>query len=213
MGGVIAKILPREERFFDLFERQAEVLVSTADALARLLSGKAVAHSLDEIKRLESAADEITREVLTAVRRSFITPFDRGAIASLSSAMDDAVDEMWHAAKAVRIYGLTQFEPQMSALAELAREAARLVREALPLMRNVARHSARLHEIAERIRQLESRADELHEQGLMALFAHREVGEPLGFFVGHEVYRYIERVLDRLQDVADEIHGIVIDHA
>lgn len=213
MSGVIQKILPREDKYFDLFERHADVLVGAADALARLLSGEAVAESLDEIRVAETAADAITRDVLIAVRRSFITPFDRSAITSLISAMDDAVDEIWHTAKTVRIYRVTQFEPQMHASAELACEAARLVREAIPLMRNIGRNASRLHEITEAIVELEGRADAFHDEGLGALFQRDGAERPTQFFVGRELYRFVERVLDRLQDVADEIQGIVIDHA
>lgn len=213
MAGIVAKILPREERYFDYFENHAAVLVEAADALTRLLGGGAIASSLDEIRTLETSADDITRDVLTAVRRSFITPFDRGAITSLISAMDDAVDEIWHTAKTVRIYRVESFEPQMRASADLAREAARLVREAIPLMRNVGRNAVRLHEITEAIVHLEGRADALHDDGLAALFERHGSDEPTRFFVGRELFRYIERVLDRLQDVADEIQGIVIDHA
>ncbi len=213
MAGVFQKILPREEKYFDLFERQAEVLVSAADALAQLLSAKSIAQGLDEIRELETTADDITRDVLTAVRRSFITPFDRSAITSLISAMDDAVDEIWHTAKTVRIYRVDSFEPQMCASAELAREAARLVREAIPLMRKVGRNSARLHEITEAIVKLEGRADGLHDEGLAALYEAHGAERPIQFFVGRELYRFVERVLDRFQDVADEIQGIVIDHA
>lgn len=213
MGGVIQKLLPQEGRYFDLFERQADLLVSAADALATLLGGKSLAASLDEVRRIEMVADDNTRDVLTAVRRSFITPFDRSAITSLISAMDDAVDEMWHTAKTVRIYGVTEFEPQMRASADLAREAARLVREAIPLMRNIGRNAARLHQITEAIVELEGRADMLHDEGLSALFERHGAERPIVFFVGRELYRYVERVLDRLQDVADEIQGIVIDHA
>jgi predicted phosphate transport protein (TIGR00153 family) len=213
MTGLIHKILPREDKFFDLFERHAEVLVKAADALAQLLSATAIAQSLDEIRELETAADDITREVLTAVRRSFITPFDRSAITSLISAMDDAVDEIWHTAKTVRTYRVAEFEPQLRASAELAREAARLVREAIPLMRRVGRNSARLHEITEAIVKLEGRADTHHDEGLSALFEAHGAERPMQFFVGRELYRFVERVLDRLQDVADEIQGIVIDHA
>jgi len=213
MGGVIQKILPREDKYFDLFERQADVLVSASDALARLLAGDSIAQSLDEIRRLETAADDITRDVLIAVRRSFITPFDRSAITSLISAMDDAVDEIWHTAKTVRIYGVTQFEPQVRASAELAREAARLVREAVPLMRNIGRNATRLHGMTEKIVHLEGQADGLHDEGLAALYEQHGAERPIVFFIGRELYRYVERVLDRFQDVADEIQGIVIDHA
>jgi len=213
MTGIIQKILPREEKYFDLFERHADVLVSASDALVRLLGGGAIAQSLDDIRNFETAADDLTRDVLTAVRRSFITPFDRSAITSLISAMDDAVDEIWHTAKTVRIYGVTEFEPQMRASAELARDAARLVREAIPLMRNVGRNGGRLHEITEQIVHLEGRADGLHDEGLAALYERHGAERPIVFFVGRELYRYVERVLDRFQDVADEIQGIVIDHA
>jgi uncharacterized protein Yka (UPF0111/DUF47 family) len=91
MTGVIQKILPREDKYFDLFNAHADVLVGAADALARLLAGNAIEKSLEQIRTLETSGDDITRDVLTAVRRSFITPFDRSAITSLISAMDDAV--------------------------------------------------------------------------------------------------------------------------
>jgi uncharacterized protein len=213
MTGVIQRMLPREDRYFDLFERHADVLVDAAGALAKLLEGSAIAQRLDDIRSFETAADDITRDVLTAVRRSFITPFDRSAITSLISAMDNAVDEIWHTAKTVRIYGVTEFEPQMRASAELACEAARLVKEAIPLMRNTGRNAARLHQITEAIVHLEGRGDGFHDEGLTALYQAHGADRPTAFFVGRELYRYIERVLDRLQDVADEIQGIVIDHA
>jgi predicted phosphate transport protein (TIGR00153 family) len=213
MSGVLQKILPREVRFFDLFERQADILVSSANALAQLLTGATIAKSLDDIRALETSADDITRDVLIAVRRSFITPFDRSAITALISAMDDAVDEIWHTAKTVRIYGVTEFEPQVRASADLARDAAQLVHEAIPLMRNIGRNASRLHEITEKIVHLEGRADGLHDEGLAALFTQHGADRPMQFFVGRELYRFVERVLDRFQDIADEIQGVVIDHA
>lgn len=209
----IRKVMPREDRFFDMFERHAEVLVNSADTLVRLLDGGNGNTAHDELGDLENAADDITAEVLTAVRRSFITPFDRSAITALIGAMDDAVDEMWHTAKTVGIYGASSFEPQMKQSAELAARAARLVAEALPLMRNVGRNGGRLLELTEKIVRLEGEADSLHDEGLQSLFLAHGKERPSEFFVGREIYRYVERVLDRLQDVADEIHGIVIDHA
>jgi uncharacterized protein len=211
--GVIQKILPREDKFFDLFERQAEVIVRASDGLVQLVAGTSIPQSLDEVRGLETAADDITRDVLTAVRRSFITPFDRSAITALISSMDDAVDEIWHTAKTVRTYRVTEFEPQVRASADLARDAARLVKEAIPLMRNIGCNAARLHEITEAIVHLEGRADGLHDEGLAALYDQHGAERPIVFFVGREIYRFVERVLDRFQDIADEIQGIVIDHA
>jgi len=213
MAGLITKILPREDKFFDMFARHAGLLVEAADALVQLLEGEDTQAHGERIREIETAADGVTRDVLRAVRRSFITPFDRSAITSLTSAMDDAVDEIWHTAKTVRIYRASRFEPQMRQSAELAAQAARLVAEAMPLMRNIGRNGARLHEITEGIVRLETQADALHDEGLAALFEAHGASEPMVFFVGRELYRYVERVLDRMQDVADEIQGIVIDHA
>src|SRR3569833_4384720 len=106
MTAIIQAVLPREDKYFDLFQRHADLLVSATEALGQMLTGEAIGHWLDEIRKLETAADDVTRSVLTAVRRSFITPFDRSAITSLVSAMDDAVDEIWHTAKTVRLYGI-----------------------------------------------------------------------------------------------------------
>jgi predicted phosphate transport protein (TIGR00153 family) len=213
MLSLFQKLMPREDKFFDLFERHAETLVAGADALARLLAGGSIAESCREIHDIENRADDVTRDVLVAVRRSFITPFDRSAITELISAMDDAVDEMWQTAKAITLYEVTSFEPQIKEMSVLAIEAAGLVAEAVPLLRNVGRNGPRLHEITEKIVHLEGRADDLHQTGLKALYQAHGQERPMAFIVGREIYSHVERVLDRLEDVADEIQGIVIDHA
>jgi uncharacterized protein len=211
---IIRRIMPREDRFFDMFARHAEILVAGADAMAGMFAGEeGIPESCRRIAEHETAADDVTRDVLVAVRRSFITPFDRSAITALTSSMDDALDEMWQTAKAITLYEVTSFEPPMLEMSRLAAEAARLVREGMPLLRNVGRNGQRLHEITEAIVHLEGRADDLHEKGLKALFQAHGGERPMDFFVGREIYSHVERVLDRLEDVADEIQGIVIDHA
>ena len=207
-------IMPKEERFFDLFAGHAATVIGGADAMVRMFSGeRPIAESCKEIADWEHRADDVTREVLLAVRRSVITPFDRSAITALISAMDDSVDEMWQTAKAIGLYEVDRFEPQMREMAGLSAEGARLVAEAIPLLRNIGKHSARLHQITEAIVHLEGRADDLHEAGLKVLFQTHRTAAPMAFIVGREVYSHLERVLDRLEDVADEIQGIVIDHA
>jgi predicted phosphate transport protein (TIGR00153 family) len=213
MPNVFQKLMPKEEKFFDLFERHAETLVGGADALIRLLDGSDISRCSDEIRDFENRADDVTRDVLVAVRRSFITPFDRSAITSLISSMDDAVDEMWQTAKAITLYEATVFPPQLQEMSKLGREAAGLVQQALPLMRNIGRNGAQLHELTEQVVHLEGRADDLHQQGLKTLFQVHGAERPMDFIVGREIYSHVERVLDRLEDVADEIQGIVIDHA
>ena len=211
---IFRAIMPKEDRFFDMFQRHADILIAGADAMVTLLENQGpIDEACKRISQHEHAGDDVTRDVLVAVRRSFITPFDRSAITALASSMDDALDEMWQTAKAITLYEVKSFEPQMLEMAQLAAEAARLVREAIPLMKNIGRNGHRLHQITEAVVHLEGRADELHAAGLKALFqAHGKDGT-MAFIVGREVYSHVERVLDRLEDVADEIQGIVIDHA
>lgn len=209
----IRAIMPKEDRFFDMFERHAQILVAGADAMGKMLAGEVgIAESCKQIAAHETAADDVTRDVLVAVRRSFITPFDRSAITALTSSMDNAIDEMWQTAKAITLYEVARFEPEMKKMGTLAGEAARLVVEAVPLMRNIGRNAARLHEITEAIVRLEGKADDLYDTGLKAMFKAKGT-DPMAFMVGRELYRHLERVLDAFEDVADEIQGIVIDHA
>jgi uncharacterized protein len=213
MFGWIRMMMPREDKFFDLFEHQAEKLLAGSSALLRLVDGGSIASACAEIREIENSADDVTRDVLIAVRRSFITPFDRSAITHLISAMDDVVDEMWQTAKAVTLYDVASFDPQIKQVAQLGHDAAKLVAQAVPLMRNIGRNAVRLHQLTEEIVHLEGRADELYQHGIRALFVMHGDERPMAFFVGREIYNHLERVMDRLEDVADEIQGIAIDHA
>lgn len=206
-------LMPKETAFFDLFERHAGTLVAGSEVMARMFAGEiAVGEGCRLIAEHETAADGVTREVLHAVRRTFITPFDRSAITDLISSMDDAIDEMQKTAKAITQFEATRFESQMCEMAVLARQAAKLVSEAVPLLRSIGRNHRILDGLTEQIVHLEEDADNLHDQGLKALFQASRDGNAMDYIVGREIYSHLEKVLDRLEDVANEISGIVIDH-
>jgi len=207
-------LLPRQGNFFALFEAHGETLVAGSNALVRMLQGgETMSQHVREISEREQDADAITREVLISVRKTFLTPFDRGAITSLIGSMDDAIDQMQQTASAVAIYEVTAFEPEMQDIAAIIVDAARLISEALPLLRAIHGNAARLHELTERLIRLEGRADEIHDIGLAR--AYRTLGEtaPMRFFVSREIYSHLERVVDKCEDVANEIDNLVIDHA
>lgn len=208
------KLLPQQGNFFDLFERQAATLVAGADALARLAQGgPGRAQHIREIEEREHDADDITREVLQTVRRSFLTPFDRSAITSLITTMDDAIDEMQQTAGAVDLYDVAEFEPEMIDMAAIIVDAARLSAEIMPLMRNISDNGHRLHELTERLVRMEGHADEIHAAGLKRLFKASAGKDPLHFVVRQELFKRLERVVDSFEDLANEIDGLVIDHA
>jgi predicted phosphate transport protein (TIGR00153 family) len=210
------KLLPKTGNFFELFEAHAESVRGAAKALGRLFNdGGARLEHIREIGEREHDADNIIRETLGTVRRTFLTPFDRGAITSLIGSMDDAIDEMHAAANAVDLYDFSDFEPEMKDMVAIIIDSARLLAEALPLLRDVGPNAGRLHELTERLVRMEGHADELHRAGLKAAF-QRFGNDPAGamhFTVRREIYKHLERIVDAFEDVANEIDGIVIDHA
>ena len=206
------RLLPQRGDFFGMFEAHAATLVEAAHALQRLASGSSPQEILALIHEHEHNADDIIRTILTAVRKTFLTPFDRGAITSLIGAMDDAIDEMLSAARAIDLYELSELPDEMKQIIELIVEAADVTNEAIPLLRNVSTNGARLHELTGRLVSLEGDADEVHAVGLRRAF-QRARHDPLQFAVCREVFKNLERVTDEFEDVANQIDGIVIDHA
>jgi len=214
MLGWFKAIMPKEERFFALFVQHATIVVAGAEALGGVLKGG------DEVERYcrivsdrETDADEITRQVLTAVRRTFITPFDRTDIQDLVSSLDDAIDQMNKTAKTIMLFEVRRFDPQMQQMGDIILQAAKLVLEAMPLLASVGKNAGRLQSITEEIIRIEEQADQLHDQGRKALFlANRnEPGGVMNFMVGTELYDHLESVVDRLEDVSNEINGLVVD--
>ncbi len=213
MLGLFRKLLPREDRFFDLFAEHSRTVMGAAEALnAVLAGGKDIERHCDRIIQLEDEADAITREVLLAVRRSFITPFDRGDIKDLIQSMDDAIDMMHKTVKTIRLYGQKSFDPGMQAMGAAVVEAAHLVAEAIPLLNRIGVNAHRLSTIAEEVTRVEGRSDELHEQGLKDLFKRYGSTNPMAYIIGSEIYGELEKVVDRFEDVANEISGIVIEN-
>jgi predicted phosphate transport protein (TIGR00153 family) len=204
--------LPKEERFFDLFDRHAQTAVQAAQALRDMLKGGEDTRThCQRVTHFENQADEITRDVLTAVRRTFITPFDRSDITQLITAMDDAVDQMQQTAKAVVLFEVRSFEPPMREIGGLLVECANLVGRALPLLKSIGANVSMLTQITEELTKLEGRVDDLHDIGMKELFLKHRNASTMDFIVGAEIYDHLEKVADRFDDVANEINSIVIE--
>jgi len=207
------RLLPRKGDFFGMFEAHAATLVAAADALRQMSNdGAATGDVLRVIRDREHDADEVIRQVLTEVRRTFLTPFDRGAITSLIGAMDDTIDEMLATARAIDLYELRELRPEMKEIVDLISRSADVINQAVPLLRNVSANGLKLHELTGFVVNLEGQADEIHANGLKRAFQTARA-DPLQFAVAREVFKNLERVMDAFEDVANEIDGLVIDHA
>lgn len=213
MMSIFRKLMPREDKFFDMFSEHSRTVVEAAEALGELLNGKDVDANCERIVMLEDRADDITRDVLLAVRRSFITPFDRGDIKDLIQSMDDAIDMMHKTVKTIRLFEQSNFDPLMRQMGEEVVKAAHLVAEAIPLLDKLGANAQRLSAIAEEVMRVEGRSDDLHDQGLKDLFLrHGTSGDAMAYIIGSKIYGELEKVVDRFEDVANEISGIVIEN-
>ncbi len=206
-------IMPKEEKFFDLFARHSEVVLEGGKALRAMLEGgDSVPQHCRAVMDFESKADDITREVLITVRRSFITPFDRGAIKDLITAMDNSIDQMQKTVKGIILFDVRTFSPEMKQMGDAIVTAATLVSEAIPLLRSINTESGRINTLTQKVSEIEGRADDLHDVGLKRLYDTNGKADAMAFIVGNEVYDHLEKVVDRFDDVANEIQGIVLDH-
>lgn len=205
-------LMPREEKFFALFDRHARTLVEGALALRDLLEGGAgVADACRRIVAHENDADAVAREVLIRVRRTFITPFDRGDIIDLIGLLDDSIDQMQKTAKAITLFQVREFQPHMRQMGDIILRCAELTVEAVGLLGAMRENVARINAINEEITRLEEQADELNDAGIRALFLAHRGGDVMDFIVGNEIYDHLEKVVDRFEDVANRISGIVVE--
>jgi len=205
-------LMPREDRFFELFSRHARTLVDGAEALQELLrGGPGVAAAAQKVMAFENQADAIARDVLLLVRRTFITPFDRGDIKDLINTLDDTIDQMQKTAKAVLLFEVSTLEPEMAQMGECIVQASKLTVEAVALLGSLRENASRLNVITEEMVRLEDDADTLNDKGIKALFQRHRDGNAMNYIIGVEIYDHLEKVMDRFEDVANRIGGIVIE--
>ena len=205
-------LMPKEDRFFDLFNQHAHTIVNGSEALSALLhGGVTVPDACRKVMDYENQADGITRDVLILTRRSFITPFDRSDIKQLISSLDDAIDQMQKTARTILLFEVGSFEPPMAELGDIIVQASRLTVDAVALLGSFRQQASRLNGITEEIIRLEEGADGLHIGGIKALFLKHRRGNAMDFIVGNEIYDHLEKVMDRFEDVANCISGIVIE--
>lgn len=205
-------LMPREDRFFALYNQHAAILVKGAEALCELLQGgPGVAEAARKVAALEDEADTIARSLLLLARRTFITPFDRSDIKDLINSLDDTIDEMKKTAKAVLLFEVETLEPEMAEMGEHILRAAHLTVDAVAMLGSLREDSAKLNALTEEIIRLEDNADTLNDNGIKALFKRHREGNAMTYIVGTEIYGHLERVMDRFESVAHRISSLVIE--
>src|SRR5687768_7908140 len=153
-------LIPRDARFFDLFERAADNLVEAAQTLRKLMDDYGSRDTyLEQLKRQEHTGDEITREVMRALNRTFITPLDREDITALIRALDDVLDKAWAGAARMQLYAIPEPTETARRLVAVLGEMTMALKRALPLLR-ARGEMQRIMPITEELDRLETQADE-----------------------------------------------------
>ncbi len=208
---MLGRLMPREGKFFDLFNAHAERIVQGSRELAAMIgSFTELDMHAQRIDACERAADKITHECITLLHRTFITPFDRDQIHALITAMDDILDLIQDVAESVALYDLRRVTPEAKQLSEICQMSCDRVKAAVELLTNVKRSDAIL-KCCEEIDRLESDADRVMRSALSKLF--REENDIKQVLKLRVIYELLESITDRCEDVANVVEGIVLENS
>ena len=202
-------LIPREVRFFDLFERQSECIIKAAGLLHEMAhnfsDARAKAHA---IKEVEHQGDSITHEVVKRLNTTFITPIDREDIHALATRLDDVLDYIEASAERLVVYRIKETTSACRAMADVIVQIALATDRTIKCLRTL---DPGFHEHAVEVNRLENSADNLLRDSLAALF--EENGDPIEVIKWKEIYETMETVTDRCEDVANVIEGIILKMA
>jgi len=210
----ISRLMPREGRFFNLFDSHAKLIVDGALALEDVLRNYEIKKDreagIKTIEDAEHAADRITHETVQLLHTTFVTPFDRDDIHRLISRMDDVLDLIQDTGESLVLYDIQKITPEATQLAELLRRCAERVQSAVGLMASMADAPAIL-KICQEIDRLESDADKVMRSAISELF--RNESDVRQLIKLKAVYESLESATDKCQDVANVIESVVLENA
>jgi len=203
--------IPREEKFFELFEGSAQNMVRAAQNLKQLVdTWENIEERVSEITALEHEGDTITHRIMEQLHRTFVTPFDREDIALLAHSLDDVTDFIHAAADAMFLYKVDRPGQSAQELSDIIVQAATEVEKAMPQLRR----RSELKQILERcveINRLENMADRVFRSAMAELFANTT--DIIHLIKWREIYEHMESATDRCEDVANVLEGVALKNA
>ena len=203
--------IPREEKFFDLFQASAENMVKAAHSLKEMISSwEHVEGKAAEITELEHKGDTITHEIMSRLNRTFVTPFDREDIVQLAHSLDDVTDFIHSAADAMVLYKVDRPGERAKELADIILQGTEEIEKVLPQLKKRIILSSVLKRCVE-INRLENLADRVYRSAIAELFD--DSTDMAHIIKWREIYAHMESATDRCEDVADVLEGVAIKHA
>ena len=212
---MFGRLMPREGKYFDLFNAHAELIVRGGKELSGLITAlvenpeQATSHA-DAIDEIERQADKITHDTLAQLHTSFITPFDRDEIHQLINSMDDILDIIQDVAESMTLYDIRHVPAEAKALAEVTERSCLRVQSLVGLLHSMENAPAIL-KLCHEIDELESDADRMLREAMSKVF--REEADVRQVIKLKEMYELLETVTDRCKDVAGNVEAIVLENS
>ena len=201
-------LLPKEEQYFSFFAQMTSYIYDAAKVLVEMLNDNGGNHPayLKRIKDIEHECDDLTHSISTKLNKSFITPFDREDIYLLSGALDDIVDLIDDAARAMVMYDVHESTPPARHFADVIQRMAVQLHEIVSMLSKPNGISPRLVEL----HRLENEGDEIYHTAIAELF--RSASDPLTVIKWKDIYEKLEAAVDRCENVANIIESVIIKH-
>jgi hypothetical protein len=214
IDAILHALLPKDDSFFTLFEKDSENLLSAAGTFRDLMTNRITkeerAQKIRKIEEIEHRGDEITHQIFKALGTTFITPFDREDIHILASKLDDILDYIQGAANRIVLYRVDTISPELERLAGLVYDGVVELNKAIPMLRDL-RNSDAINESLVKINSMENEADDLFERAIANLFDTCK--DPILLIKLKELLVSLETATDQCEDAANAIESILVKHA
>jgi len=212
LGSFLKFFLPQDDKFLPFFEQSADNLRSAANlyaGLAKVTSHDEMAAAREEIKKLEHIGDKLTHNIFEELNKSFITPFDREDIYTLTKSMDDVLDLMDHVADMLLLYRIDKLDDGMVMLLEVTRRAVNDIHKSVHSLRKVDYDKIREQIIS--VHALENEGDRLYRHFIGGLYT--EERDAIRLMKYSSIYNELEQTIDKCEDLMNAIEAIVLKQA
>ena len=200
---------PKDVNFFELFEKQSLYNVQAAEAFRIAVSGGTLdMEALGRIVKLEAEADQAAHAVIMHLNKSFITPFDREDIHSLTKALDDIIDMMNTISNRLQVYKITDVKKNLIEFALVMEASAKAIDTAVKGLKDMKNYDLVMAACME-ISRLENISDSMRDTALAGLFENEK--DPVVVIKWKELYEFMESAVDYCEDVANTVEGIIIE--
>lgn len=210
---LIHKLIPHDEKFFDLLEESTQNLVNASLAMKRLVRMKGVKDrdaSVREIKNFEHIGDNVTHKIFSELNSTFVTPLDREDIHTLTSSLDDIMDHIDGSAARFTIYRLTKIPQDVVRLADILHESVVELEKGVKLLRHIRTYDE-MQRVFQSVNEYENQADRIFEEAITKLFEKEK--NPIQVIKLKEVYVGLETATDKCEDAANVLESILIKNA